>query len=91
VAAWVFYVDALFGINPSGIGNWGIALTGLWIRRPLTWPVSGRWPGFRNLTVVLKFLPAVMRHWPHDRALAWAAGGYVNRSRPATTPSICRA
>jgi basic amino acid/polyamine antiporter, APA family len=31
VAAWVFYVDALFGIHPSGIGNWGIALTGLWI------------------------------------------------------------
>src|SRR5512132_2615520 len=31
VSAWVFYVDALFGINPSGIGNWGIALAGLWI------------------------------------------------------------
>ncbi|HEX8884213.1 MAG TPA: amino acid permease, partial [Noviherbaspirillum sp.] len=24
VSAWVFYVDALFGINPSGMGNWGI-------------------------------------------------------------------
>src|SRR5581483_3606405 len=31
VSAWVFYVDSLFGIKPSGIGNWGIALTGLWI------------------------------------------------------------
>lgn len=31
VSAWVLYVDALFGIHPSGIGNWGIALTGLWI------------------------------------------------------------
>ena len=31
VSAWVFYVDALFGIRPSGIGNWGIALVGLWI------------------------------------------------------------
>ena len=31
VSAWVFYVDALFGINPSGIGNWGIALSGLWV------------------------------------------------------------
>src|SRR5579862_6276931 len=31
VSAWVFYVDALFGIHPSSYGNWGIALGGLWI------------------------------------------------------------
>ena len=31
VSTWVFYVDALFGINPSGLANWGIALIGLWI------------------------------------------------------------
>ena len=29
VSSWVFYVDALFGIKPSGLGNWGIALIGL--------------------------------------------------------------
>jgi basic amino acid/polyamine antiporter, APA family len=57
VAAWVFYVDALFGIHPSAYGNWGIALCGLWIPaiinlagvKPMAW--------FQNLTVVLKFLP----------------------------------
>src|SRR5579875_1123211 len=31
VSSWVLYVDALFGINPSGLENWGIALLGLWI------------------------------------------------------------
>src|ERR1039457_6006053 len=32
VASWVFYVDALFGIDhPTGMENWGIALLGLWI------------------------------------------------------------
>src|SRR5690349_22669650 len=57
VSAWVFYVDALFGWHPSGIGNWGIALVGLWVPalvnlagvRQVTW--------FQNVTVVLKFLP----------------------------------
>lgn len=29
--AWVGYADALFGISPSGIGNWAIALSGLWV------------------------------------------------------------
>jgi basic amino acid/polyamine antiporter, APA family len=57
VSSWVFYVDALFGINPSGLGNWAIALVGLWI------PVAINLAGIRqtawlqNLTVVLKFLP----------------------------------
>ena len=58
VASWVFYVDALFGLNhPSGLENWGIALVGLWVPaivnllgvRQMTW--------FQNVTVVLKFLP----------------------------------
>src|ERR1700745_4023935 len=31
VSVWVLYVDALFGIHPSAIGNWCIALTGLWV------------------------------------------------------------
>src|ERR1700722_2792696 len=57
VSSWVFYVDALFGINPSGLENWGIALVGLWI------PVAINLAGIRqtawlqNVTVVLKFLP----------------------------------
>jgi basic amino acid/polyamine antiporter, APA family len=57
VAAWVFYVDALFGIRPSGIGNWGIALIGLWV--PATVNLAGvkQMAWFQNLTVVLKFLP----------------------------------
>jgi APA family basic amino acid/polyamine antiporter len=57
VAAWVLYVDALFGIRPSGIGNWGIALLGLWI--PATVNLAGvrQMVWFQNLTVVLKFLP----------------------------------
>ncbi|HTU74075.1 MAG TPA: amino acid permease [Trebonia sp.] len=57
VAAWVFYVDALFGIKPSGIGNWGIALTGLWIPAAVNLAGVRQMAWFQNLTVVLKFLP----------------------------------
>ena len=57
VAAWVFYVDALFGINPSGIGNWGIALSGLWIPAFVNLAGVRQMAWFQNLTVVLKFLP----------------------------------
>ena len=57
VSAWVFYVDALFGINPSGIGNWGIALTGLWIPALVNLAGVRQVAWFQNLTVVLKFLP----------------------------------
>jgi basic amino acid/polyamine antiporter, APA family len=57
VAAWVFYVDALFGIHPSGIGNWGIALTGLWIPAAVNLGGVKQMAWFQNLTVVLKFLP----------------------------------
>jgi APA family basic amino acid/polyamine antiporter len=40
VASWVFYVDALFGIDhPTGMENWGIALLGLWI--PATINLAG--------------------------------------------------
>jgi basic amino acid/polyamine antiporter, APA family len=57
VSAWVFYVDALFGISPTGIENWGIALSGLWI--PVVVNLAGvrQMAWFQNLTVVLKFLP----------------------------------
>jgi APA family basic amino acid/polyamine antiporter len=58
VSAWVFYVDALFGIhNPSGMANWGIALIGRWV--PATVNLAGVWQmaWFQNVTVVLKFLP----------------------------------
>jgi basic amino acid/polyamine antiporter, APA family len=57
VSAWVFYVDALFGIHPSGMGNWGIALTGLWIPAVVTLAGVKQMAWFQNLTVVLKFLP----------------------------------
>src|SRR5579863_3248563 len=57
VAAWVFYVDALFGIHPSGIGNWGIALTGLWVPAAVNLGGVRQMAWFQNLTVVLKFLP----------------------------------
>ena len=57
VSAWVFYVDALFGINPSGIGNWGIALCGLWIPALVNLAGVKQMAWFQNLTVVLKFLP----------------------------------
>jgi basic amino acid/polyamine antiporter, APA family len=57
VAAWVFYVDALFGIHPSGIGNWGIALTGLWIPAVVNLAGVRQMAWFQNVTVVLKFLP----------------------------------
>ena len=57
MSAWVFYVDALFGINPSGIGNWGIALSGLWIPALINLAGVRQMAWFQNLTVVLKFLP----------------------------------
>ena len=57
VSAWVFYVDALFGIKPSGLGNWGIALTGLWIPALVNLAGVRQMAWFQNLTVVLKFLP----------------------------------
>src|SRR6516225_6446655 len=57
VAAWVFYVDALFGIKPSGIGNWGIALIGLWVPAVVNLAGVKQMAWFQNLTVVLKFLP----------------------------------
>jgi basic amino acid/polyamine antiporter, APA family len=57
VSAWVLYVDALFGIKPSGIGNWGIALIGLWIPAAVNLAGVRQMAWFQNLTVVLKFLP----------------------------------
>ena len=57
VAAWVYYVEALFGIKPSGIGSWGIALTGLWIPALIYLAGVRQMAWFQNLSVVLKFLP----------------------------------
>jgi APA family basic amino acid/polyamine antiporter len=57
VSAWVFYVDYLFGLHPSGIGNWGIALTGLWVPAIVNLAGVRQMAWFQNLTVVLKFLP----------------------------------
>jgi APA family basic amino acid/polyamine antiporter len=58
VAAWVFYVDALFNItNPSAMTNWGIALIGLWVPATVNLVGVRQMAWFQNLTVVLKFLP----------------------------------
>ena len=57
VASWVFYVDALFKIDPSGMGNWGIALIGLWIPAAINLGGVRQMAWFQNVTVVLKFLP----------------------------------
>ncbi len=58
VAAWVLYVDALFGIShPSGMTNWGIALLGLWVPAAVNLAGVRNMAWFQNLTVVLKFLP----------------------------------
>jgi len=57
VSSWVFYVDALFGIRPSGLGNWGIALAGLWIPAAVNLAGIRDTAWLQNLTVVLKYLP----------------------------------
>jgi len=58
VASWVFYVDALFGLdNPSGVVNWGIALVGLWVPALVNLAGIRQMAWFQNVTVVLKFLP----------------------------------
>jgi len=58
VAAWVLYVDSLFGISrPSAWTNWGIALLGLWVPAGLNLAGVRNMAWFQNLTVVLKFLP----------------------------------
>jgi basic amino acid/polyamine antiporter, APA family len=58
VASWVFYVEALFGINhPSSMENWGIALLGLWVPAAVNLLGIKQMSWFQNVTVVLKFLP----------------------------------
>ncbi len=58
VSSWVFYVDALLGYNhPSGMGNFGIAVVGLWVPALLNLMGVRQMTWFQNATVVLKFLP----------------------------------
>jgi len=57
VSSWVFYVDALFGIKPSGLENWGIALIGLWIPAAINLGGLRQTAWLQNITVVLKYLP----------------------------------
>jgi len=58
VSAWVFYVEALFGItHPSAMTSWGIALLGLWVPAAVNLAGVRQMAWFQNLTVVLKFLP----------------------------------
>jgi APA family basic amino acid/polyamine antiporter len=60
VSAWVFYVDRLAGISPTGLENWGIALAGLWIPAAVNLAGVRQMAWFQNLTVVLKFLPLLL-------------------------------
>ena len=58
VSAWVFYVEALFGItHPSAMTSWGIALAGLWVPAAVNLAGVRQMAWFQNVTVVLKFLP----------------------------------
>jgi len=58
VAAWVFYVVALFGIShPSRWTLLGIALFGLWGPAFVNLAGIRQMSWFQNVTVVLKFLP----------------------------------
>ena len=57
VSSWVLYVDVLFGIKPSGLGNWGIALVGLWIPAAVNLVGIRQTAWLQNVTVVLKYLP----------------------------------
>ena len=58
VASWVFYVDALLGFHhPSGMGNWSIALVGLWVPAVINLAGVRQMAWFQNVTVVLKFVP----------------------------------
>jgi basic amino acid/polyamine antiporter, APA family len=58
VSAWVFYVEALFGItHPSAMTSWGIALLGLWVPAAVNLAGVRQMAWFQNITVVLKFLP----------------------------------
>ena len=57
VSSWVYYCDALFGINPSGLENWGIALVGLWIPAAINLAGIRQTAWLQNVTVVLKYLP----------------------------------
>ena len=58
VSSWVFYVDALFGLDhPSGMTNWGIALVGLWVPAIINLVGVRQMAWFQTITVVLKFLP----------------------------------
>ena len=58
VASWVFYVDALLGLdNPSGLVNWAIALVGLWVPAIVNLVGVKQMAWFHNITVALKFLP----------------------------------
>jgi APA family basic amino acid/polyamine antiporter len=57
VSSWVFYVNALFGWNPSGIQNWLIALVGLWVPAAINLAGIRQMAWFQNVSVALKFLP----------------------------------
>ena len=58
VASWVFYVDALFGIDQAtGMTNWAIALVGLWVPAAVNLAGVRQMAWFQNVTVILKFLP----------------------------------
>jgi APA family basic amino acid/polyamine antiporter len=78
VSAWVFYVDALFGIKPSGIGNWGIALTGLWIPAVINLAGVRQMAWFQNLTEATGKPAAIGRLADAQTLLSGQAGTFIS-------------
>jgi hypothetical protein len=86
VSSWVFYVDALFNIRPSGPGNWGIALVGLWIPAGINLAGIRQTAWLQNLTVVLKYLPLLFVGVVGWFFVTKANFGAFNASRTAPGP-----
>jgi amino acid transporter len=87
----VFYVDALFGIKPSGLGNWGIALVGLWVPAAVNLAGIRQTAWLQNVTVVLKYLPLLFVGVVGGFFVTKANFARTDRARHATTcPSRTR-
>ncbi len=60
VVSWVFYVDALFGLDPDNkLANVGIAMVGLWIPALINLIGIKTMGTFQLWTSIIKFIPLV--------------------------------
>lgn len=82
----MFYCDALFGIKPSGLGNWGIALVGLWVPAAVNLAGIRQTAWLQNLTVALKYLPLLFVAVAGWFFVTKANFGAFNTSGAACTP-----